>query len=551
MPSFDIVFVLPYLFSDHPSFPEGLLRRALESEGFSIGIIEQPRWQQADDFKRCGRPGLFFCIIPGPLDSIVLNYTASGKRRKEDLYQPGDDPYFPGSKPSVSSRIRPDRTITVFANRIREALPDARIVIGGLEASMRKYAHYDFQQRKIRRSILLDSRADLLVTGRGEKQLLQAAHLAARGEDIRELRLPGSAAVVRELPEACELLPAAEAVAAEPELLLEAELKAADAAGRGVSSAQPHGNRFVLVQPSAGYVKEDLDRFYSLPFTREHLSGQKFTSALSMNLFSVTSHRGCGGGCSFCSITAHEGRRITSRSEESILREIRGFSKHSSWKGVVSDIGGPSAEMYGMDCSNSCRRASCMHPGVCGNFGNAGRYRELLKAARALPDVKNVFIGSGIRYESLLNDPALLEDVLRYHTGRFLRVAPEHTEDGVLKLMRKPAFNRFTEFLQLYRSVNKKLRRPVALECYYIIGSPGETDRDVLSMRERLRASGLRAKDVQLFTPTPGTLATAMWVAEKDPEGNPIYVEKDIRKLEERKSLLTGNGNGRNRNKRV
>jgi len=541
MPIYDIIFALPYLFSDHPSFPEGLLKRTLESEGFSVGVIQQPHWHKADDFKQLGRPRLFFAVLPGPLDSIVLNYTSSGKRRREDLYQPKGDPYFPHSRQSVSSRIRPDRTVTVFSNRIREAFPGISIIIGGLEASMRKYAHYDFQQKKIRRSILLDSRADLLIYGMGEKQILLAAHAVDNGLALQEIRFPGTATISREYPVEAVVLPSAEEIIVKPELLLNAELQATAAATQNKPIAQPHGNRFVLVQPSAQYSIVELDQTYSLPFTQLHLYNEPLTPSLSMNLFSITSHRGCGGGCTFCSITAHEGRQIVSRSEENIFREIRSFSQHPNWRGVISDIGGASAEMYGSDCTKPCTRSSCLYPKICNSFTQSVRYRELLKSIRGLSEVKNVFIGSGIRFETLLSHPQLLEDILQFHSGRFLRVAPEHTESSILKLMRKPNFQLFEEFLALYRTINRKLKRRISLEPYYIIGYPGETDQDVQNMKKRLTANTLNSQDVQLFTPTPGTLATAMWVAEQDLDHNSIFVEKNIKKLEERKNILTGN----------
>lgn len=538
MSRFDCILVLPYVFSDHPSFPEGLLKRALEADGFTVGVISRPRWQTAEDFAALGKPGLFFAVVSGPLDSVVLNYTASGKRRQEDLYQPEGEAYFPGSPPSVSSRVRPDRTVTVFANRIREAFPGAPLLIGGVEASQRKFAHYDFQQKKIRRSILLDSRADLLVTGMGEQQIVAIARAVRAGAALGDLRLPGTAAVVRELPPGAVLLPAAEAVAAAPEQLLDAELALARAGGNPV--AQGHAERYVLVQPPAVYNTEELDATYALPFTRLHPGGEALTPALQMNLFSVTAHRGCGGGCSFCSITEHEGRRIVSRSVDGILAELRSFPAHPRWKGIVSDIGGASAEMYGADCARPCGRASCLHPGGCGHFTDGEPYRQLLAAARALPEIRQVFLGSGLRYDVLLKNPALLEDVLRFHSGAFLRVAPEHTDTTVLHLMRKPDFSVFEEFLALFREVSKKLERSIALAPYWIIGYPGETEASVREMRERLRANRLEATDVQLFTPTPGTLATAMWVAGRDLDGRPLAVERDIKKLEARKALLTG-----------
>jgi uncharacterized radical SAM protein YgiQ len=278
-----------------------------------------------------------------------------------------------------------------------------------------------------------------------------------------------------------------------------------------------------------------------LDYRRRHPGYPGFSPALRMNLFSVTAHRGCAGGCSFCSIALSEGRRVVSRSPESIFREIRSLAAHPEWRGVVSDIGGPTAEMYGGDCQViSCRKPSCLLPESCSHFHPGEPYRDLLRRCRSLPEVKKIMLGSGVRHDLMLQNPGLLEEILREHCGRFLRVAPEHTEDEVLDLMAKPRFAVFEEFVALFRRLGRRLPRPVELAPYLIVGHPGETAAMVPLMKKKLLALGLKTCDVQIFTPTPGTLSTAMYHSGLSPAGKPLAVEKDIRALQERKRILTG-----------
>jgi uncharacterized radical SAM protein YgiQ len=540
---YDVIIVQPYPFADHPSFPEGILKRALAADGFRVGVIEAPDWQGRDSFTRLGRPALFFAVVPGPLDSVVLNYTAGRRRRREDLYQFGGHAFFAGRPPDIKYKIRPDRTVTVFCSRLREAYRDVPLVIGGVEASLRCFAHYDFQEDKVRRSLLLDSRADILVSGNGEKQVVAIARLLRQGAQAREIDIPGTARIWARLPaeKECLELPACEEVQADPAKLLQGQLRI-DGAGGARALAQRHANRWVVLNPAQPYAGADLDFVYGLEYSRRHPRHAEYTPALRMNLFSVTAHRGCAGGCAFCSITQSEGRRVVSRSPESVLREIRSLTRHGEWRGVVSDIGGPSAEMYGSDCpAANCIRPSCLLPSQCGQFKAGGAYRDLLRRARALPGVKQIMLGSGVRHDLMLGDPALLEEIMREHCGRFLRVAPEHTEDEVLDLMGKPRFAVFEEFVRLFRRLNRSLRRPVELAPYLIVGHPGETAAMVPRMKDKLRTLGLDTCDAQIFTPSPGTLATAMYHAALSPSQKPLAVEKDIRALQERKRLLACN----------
>jgi uncharacterized radical SAM protein YgiQ len=538
---FDVILVQPYPFADHPSFPEGILKRALEAAGFSVGVIEAPYWQDPETFKASGRPALFFAVVPGPIDSVVLNYTAGRRRRREDLYQLAGRAFFSDRPPDIKYKVRPDRTVTVFCGRLREAYRDVPMVIGGVEASLRCFAHFDFQEEKVRRSLLLDSRADILVSGNGEKQIVAIARLLQRGVPAREIDIPGTARVWARLPEEKDLLqlPSCEEVQADPTRLLQGQLLI-DRSGGGRALAQKHANRWVVLNAAERYDVADLDFIYGLEYSRRHLGGAEFSPALRMNLFSITAHRGCAGGCSFCSIAQSEGRRVISRTPESVLQEIRSLAGHAEWRGVVSDIGGPSAEMYGSDCrAASCSRPSCLLPQACGQFRAGEPYRDLLRRARALPGVKQVLLGSGVRHDLMLQNPELLEEILREHCGRFLRVAPEHTEDEVLDLMGKPRFAVFEEFVRLFERLNRGLRRPVELAPYLIVGHPGENAAMVPAMRDKLRALGLKTCDAQIFTPSPGTLATAMYHSGLAPDGKPLAVEKDIRALQQRKQFLT------------
>ena len=542
MPSYDVIFVLPYLFSDHPSFPEGILKRALESEGFSVGVIERPFWQKKESFTILGRPNLFFAIISGPVDSIVLNYTSSRKRRVEDQYQRAGKGFFDNYPPSIKYRIRPDNATIVFANRIKESFKDVPIIIGGVEASLRQFAHYDFQKDKIRRSILFDSRADLIVTGPGEKQIINIANDLKNGKKIIDLELNGTSRIIKsisDIPEKVEL-PSLEDILSNKKKLLEAYILKEKGIKSGKTICQKNGDRYVVSFPAEIYSGNDLDRFFSYDYSRTHSGSGGYSPALRMNLFSITSHRGCGGGCSFCSITQSEGKKIISRSTDSIFKEARLLMRHKEWKGVISDVGGPSAEMYGYGCEVSgCMKNSCLFTAHCSSLKKGDSYRELLKDLRNTKGIKNVFIGSGVRYDNLTVNPGLLEDILEYHSGKFLRIAPEHTEDHVLDIMRKPGFGSLKKFTELFHEINNKMKRKIQLAPYIIIGHPGETFEDIRIMKEKIRSIGLAADDSQIFTPTPGTFSTALYYSEVTPEGNPLPVEKNIKELIKRKKYLS------------
>jgi len=545
MSKYDIIFVLPYPFSHHPSFPEGLLKRNLEIHGFRVGVLETPFWQSPESFTRLGAPELFFAIIPGPVDSVVLNYTSTRKRRREDSYQKEGKAFFDGYPPSIKYKIRPDLAVVVFANRLRQVFKETPIVVGGMEASLRCFAHYDFQREKIKRSILLDSRADLAVTGMGEKQLLEIAVKAKKGSPLQETDLRGTARIVKSIDAfpGYVALPPLEEIITHPAKLLDAALKseAARMAGNGVYQQQ--GDRYVVEHPCRSYSPRDLDAVYGLDYSRMHSDGTISSPALDMNLFSVTAHRGCGGGCAFCSISRHEGKRIISRSRDSILAEIESFNRHPRWQGIVPDIGGATAELFGSDCHNQeCRRASCFLKTTCPTIRSTSPYLHLLRDARRLKGVRKIFLGSGIRYDLVLQNPDLLEEIMVHHSGKFLRVAPEHTETPVLDLMRKTGFHVFEEFVALFNRINRNLKRKIELAPYLIVGHPGEDRGHVINMARRLRQLDVKTTDVQIFTPTPGTLATAMYYAEMSPGFERIPVEKNIKELMKRKTILASAG---------
>ncbi len=542
MSRYDVIFVLPYPLSDHPSFPEGILKRVLEAEGYKVGVIEKPFWQKKESFSVLGKPNLFFAIISGPVDSVVLNYTSSRKRRMEDQYQSEGKGFFDGYPPSIKYRIRPDNTTIVYANRIRENFKDIPIIIGGVESSLRQFAHYDFQKDKIRRSILFDSRADLLVSGPGEKQIVEIAENLRDGKNIEDLKLRGTSKILRSITDVEDKveLPSLEEIVEDNKKLLKAYLIKERGIAAGKTTCQKNGDRYIVNFPSQTYTGNDLDNYYSHHYSRRHSGSGGYSPALRMNMFSITSHRGCGGGCSFCSITLNEGKKVISRSTGSILEEARFLMKHKEWRGVISDVGGPSAEMYGYGCSiTGCIKKSCFSPANCPSLQKGDRYLKLLQELRNTKGIKKIFIGSGVRFDNLTGNNELLANILEHHSGKFLRIAPEHTEEHILNIMRKPGFNVLREFMEQYSKINNKMKRKIPLASYLITGHPGETFEDVKEMKRKIRSLGLTTEDTQIFTPSPGTYSTALYYSEITPEGNPLFVEKNIKELIKRKKFLS------------
>jgi uncharacterized radical SAM protein YgiQ len=322
---------------------------------------------------------------------------------------------------------------------------------------------------------------------------------------------------------------------------MEATLKMESARLLNKGILQQQVDRYVVAHPDEVYTSEDLDNYYGYKYTRTHLNGSVRSPALKMNLFSVTSHRGCGGGCTFCSISLHQGKQVISRSESSIIEEISQFNRHPLWKGIVSDIGGATAEAYGTECFNQqCQKVSCFSKSLCRQLPSANRFLQLLKEARRIKGVRKIFLGSGFRYDLMLRNPQLLEEILYFHSGKFLRVAPEHTGQNVLDLMRKPGFHVFEEFVALFNRLNRKMKRKVLLALYVIVGHPGETMTDVITLARYLKKLNISAVDVQVFTPSPGTLSTAMYYAGISPDLKQIPVERNIKELMRRKEIIMG-----------
>lgn len=512
---FDIILVSGDPYVDHPLSAAGVIARALDAHGFKVGVVGRPDWRGDRDFLRLGRPRLFFGITSGSMDSLLVNYSPLKRERRKD--------------PRVRrSSGLPDRAVLVYANAVRRLFPGAVTVLGGIEASLRRFAHYDYWDDKVRRSLLLDSRADVLVYGPGEKQAVDIAARLARGEDLAGV--PGTCVVRPDLPAGFEVLPSYEDVAADRGKFCEAQRRFSNRR----PLAQPHAGRFVLQYPAPVYSTADLDWIYGLPYTRE--IPDDFAD-FAMAQFSVVTHRGCVGNCSFCSLTLHQGDRIVSRSEASILEEIRRLTRHPDFQGYIDDLGGPTANMYGMDC-HACTDRECLK---CRRLDlGHGRLTELLKRARAIPGVKKVYVRSGIRYDLALSSPAYLEELCRHHISGRLKIAPEHVSRRVLELMNKGT-QPLDEFRRLFQKLSRD--RPQGLKCYFMVGHPGTTPaeaRELAAYAERLKADGLNpVEGVQVFTPTPMTRSTCMYHTGTDPvTGRTVYVPRTYNEKKDQKRML-------------
>lgn len=522
---FDIVLISGEPYADHPLSPVGMIARVLDAEGYRVGVIECPDWKGTGDFLKLGRPRLFFGLTSGSIDSMLVNYTPLKRERAVDPNAP------------FVSRM-PDRAVIVYANRVRELFKGAPIVLGGIEASLRRFAHYDYWGDDVRRSILLDTRADILVYGPGELQAVEIARRLDRGEELDGIR--GTAVVRAEAPEGALVIPSFEEVKADKDKFCEAQKRLTNRK----TIAQKHANRFVVQYPAPDYTPADLDRVYALPFTRRIPEG---FPELGMARFSVQTHRGCVGRCSFCALSLHQGERIVSRSEASILEEIRRMTGHPEWKGLVDDLGGPSANMYGFDkapVSEAHRRLV-----------------RLLRAARKVPGVKKVFVRSGIRYDLALECPEYVRELAAHHVSGLLKIAPEHVSEAVLRLMNKGGGRKkLEEFRRMFAEAaaaggdeTKRGRReggrgawrdrPRHLKYYFMVAHPGTTDkeaRELADFLKELERSGEKpVEGVQIFTPTPMTRSTCMYYAGKDPmTGEAVYVPRPYAEKKAQKRML-------------
>jgi uncharacterized radical SAM protein YgiQ len=532
----DVVLVTGDAYVDHPSFGMAVIGRLLEAQGFRVGIIAQPDWRSPEPFAALGAPTLFFGITGGNMDSMVNRYTADRRLRHNDSYTPRGE----GGK-------RPDRAVIVYAQRCREAFRDVPIVLGGIESSLRRIAHYDYWSDKVRRSILADAKGDILLYGNAERAVVEVAHRLARGAPIASLDdVRGVALFKSEVPEgwteahADDLdaadegarigshktvirLPAFAQVEQDREAYARASrvLHRESNPGNARALVQRHGDRELwLTPPPIPLTTPEMDAVYDLPYARApHPSyGDAKIPAWDMIKFSVTIMRGCFGGCTFCSITEHEGRIIQNRSEASVVREIETIrDKTPGFTGIISDIGGPTANMYRMACKDkkieaACRRPSCVYPGICPNLDTShdaliGLYRK----ARAVPGVKKVMVASGVRYDLAVESPAYVKELVTHHVGGYLKIAPEHTEDGPLAKMMKPGIGTYDRFKQLFDQAAKKAGKQYFLIPYFIAAHPGTTDEDMLNLALWLKKNRYRADQVQTFLPSPMAVATAMY----------------------------------------
>ena len=533
----DVILVTGDAYVDHPSFGAALIGRVLEEQGFRVGIIAQPDWRSATAFACLGRPALLFGVTAGNMDSMVNLFTAERRVRS-------DDAYSPDAKPG----LRPERAVTVYAQRCREAFPDVPVIIGGIEASLRRVAHYDYWSDKVRRSVLFDSKADLLVYGNGERQVGEIAHRLAAGEPVAAITdVRGTAlALAAKAPRLCEIdcttigatrasdgqvirLPSLEAVAKDAVLYAHAAriVHLESNPGNARALLQRHGSRDLWVNPPAlPLTTAELDAVYDLPFSRRpHPSyrGSRIP-AYEMIKCSIAIMRGCFGGCTFCSLTEHEGRIIQSRSPESVLREIESVRERTpGFTGVISDLGGPTANMYRLACKKplleaACRRLSCLHPAICPNLDtNHGPLIDLYRQARQAKGVKKITIGSGVRHDLALASPAYIEELVKHHVGGYLKVAPEHSEPGPLAKIGKPGIAAFEEFHVLFDRFSRQAGKEQYLIPYFIAAHPGTTLRDMVALALWCKRNGFRPDQVQAFLPTPMALATAMYHTGKNP----------------------------------
>ncbi len=603
--SCDVIIVTGDAYVDHPSFGMAVIGRALEAQGFRVGIIAQPDWRSAADFARLGQPNLFFGVTAGNMDSMVNRYTADRRVRSDDAYTP----HGAGGR-------RPDRAVVVYAQRCREAYAQVPVVIGGIEASLRRIAHFDYWQEKVRRSILVDAKADMLLYGNAERAVIELAHRLAAGETVEQITdLRGTAFVRKTVPaewtvidstridEPGEIqphpdpyrdttndvpvepiaatrpdepvvvklhrrprhldrartavrLPAFDQVRTDPVLYAHASriLHLESNPGNARALVQRHAGRDVWINPPPTPLRTpELDKVFELPYQRipHPAYGDARIPAYEMIRFSINIMRGCFGGCSFCSITEHEGRIIQNRSEQSILREIETVRDTvPGFTGTVSDLGGPTANMWRLHCKDPqiearCRRLSCVYPGICKNLKTDQMpLVRLYRKAREIPGVKRVLIASGLRYDLAVETPAYVKELVTHHVGGYLKIAPEHTEAGPLSKMMKPGIGTYDRFKSMFDKYSRQAGKEQYLIPYFIAAHPGTTDQDMLNLAVWLKQHGFRADQVQAFLPSPMAMATTMWHTGRNPlrrirrDSESVYSPKGARQRRLHKALL-------------
>jgi uncharacterized radical SAM protein YgiQ len=517
---FDIILISGEPYADHPLSGVGVIARVLDAKGYRVGIVGRPDWKKETDFKRLGRPRLFFGITSGSIDSMLVNYTALKRSRTRDPHA------------SYRSGI-PDRAVLVYSNMVRRLFPRSPIVLGGVEASLRRFGHYDYWENRIRRSILLDSRADILIYGPGELQVLEVAQRLAEGEALDSIA--GTCVVRGELPPGFKELPSFDEVSASHKKFCEAQ----NLFSSRRSLAQRHAERWVLQNPAPDYRTEDLDWIYGLPFSRNIPADYP---QLEMGRFSIVTHRGCIGRCSFCALTLLQGDRIISRSEKSVLDEVKRIIRHPDFKGYVDDLGGPTANMYGMDCPRReiCRREDCLS---CPKLERShNRLIRLMKNVRKVPGLKKAFVRSGIRYDLALESPEYIQELAGYHVSGLLKIAPEHVSPSVLRLMNKGGGKEaLAKFRRLFQKAGRG--RKQHLKYYFMVAHPGTSDKEARELAQeirRLEAGGEKAVEgIQIFTPTPMTRSACMYWTGLDPVTmNPVYLPHSYKERKRQKRIL-------------
>lgn len=535
----DILFISGDAYVDHPAFGVPLLARLLEAQGYRVGILAQPDWRDKTSFTGMGRPRLFAAVAAGAMDSMVNHYTAAKKRRNDDAYTPGN-----------RSGARPNRAVIAYVAAIKGAFRALPVIIGGIEASLRRLAHYDYWDAAVRRSILLDSKADLLLYGMAEQSLLEVARRVAAGELLGQIHdLRGTTYLTASPPANAILLPSFEEVSTHKKdfgvafRLAEAEQNPQS----GRSLAQRHDQRWVIVNPpSLPLFPAELDRLYALPFTRRpHPSYREKIPAYEQIRFSITTHRGCFGGCAFCAIGMHQGKTIQSRSQQSILAEVDSLVRLPEFCGTISDLGGPSANMYGLSCKDKesegqCRRPSCLWPQRCPRLNcNDQSATALLAVAQQRPGVKHLFVASGLRFDLLPQQPAYFQRIVNYHVSGLLKVAPESFVPETLKWMRKAGPDLFLWFLDEFRRLNQGCGKKQAVVPYLMAAHPGATLAETVDVALFLKRNRLKVEQVQEFTPTPGTLSTCLYYTGRDPyTGIEVYVPRTREERQMQKALL-------------
>ena len=540
----DFLYIIGDAYVDHPSFGPAIISRVLEDAGFRIAILSQPDWRSKDDFLKLGRPRLGVLVSSGNIDSMVNHYTAAKKRRSNDVYTPGGE----GGK-------RPDRAVIVYCNRIREAFGDIPLIIGGIEASLRRFAHYDYWDDRVRRSILVDARADLLAYGMGERQLPQIAQRLAQGCPVREIRdIDGTAYLCRKeeaLPEGHILLPSFETVRDEKRAYAESvriQYEEQDSI-RGRVLVQAHQDRFLVQnKPAAPLAQPELDHVYALPYMRlPHPSYTEGVPAIEEVRFSLTSNRGCFGSCNFCALAFHQGRAVSARSHASLLAEAQKLAWEPDFKGYIHDVGGPTANFRGPACKKQatagvCKEKRCLYPSVCPSIKpDHSDYLSLLRKLRKLDGVKKVFIRSGIRFDYLMadKDESFFKELCKYHVSGQLKVAPEHVSDPVLSRMGKPAFGVYKRFYQRFCEINKELGKKQYLVPYFMSSHPGSTLHDAIALAQYFKSAHCMPEQVQDFYPTPGTVSTCMYHTGLDPfTMKEVYVPKSYEERAMQRALL-------------